>query len=162
MTLFPNFYLFFCTVVQLHRCFELPYRYWGFWSGKYDQIVSATKNFGNFLDSISLKSRGLIQHKPALSPAYLLFLVSSLHKYDLYPSSERGVPITRNITQSIFSTSETRPQCGIYWKAQNCWAWKSSFVKCLKTHGKKKYFYTMYNMNSSDEQIVWSSYFRKS
>ena len=30
---------------------------------------------------------------PALSPAYQLFVVSSLHKYDPYLSFERGVPV---------------------------------------------------------------------
>lgn len=85
----------------------------GFQSGKYDQVVFATKNFSNFLDSVSLTSRGL-KHEPALSPAYLLFLVSSLHKYDLYPSSGRGVPTMRNITPSIFFPSETRSPCAIF------------------------------------------------
>lgn len=84
-----------------------------FQSGKYDEVVFARKNFSNSLDSISLKSRGP-KHEPALSPAYLLFLVSSLHKYDPYPSSEQGVPTMRNITQSILFPSETRSQCGIY------------------------------------------------
>lgn len=66
------------------------------------ELENMTKyNSGNFLGHVTLKSRGLIQHKPVLSPAYLLFLVSSLHKYDLYPSSEQDVPLMRKTTQSV-------------------------------------------------------------
>jgi len=43
MTLFPNFYLFFCTVVATRAilCTAIPLP--GLQRGKYDQTVSATK-----------------------------------------------------------------------------------------------------------------------
>lgn len=120
MTVFPNF-CFFCAVAATTTdpldC---------------QTITGACKGGKHFLDRVRLKFRGLIDHKPALSPAYLLFSVSSLHKCDLYPSSERGGPWRRERTQSVFSASE------IHWKAPNCQAWKSSLVK-LKTYWKRNY-----------------------
>lgn len=91
-------------------------------------IAGAFKGGKHFLDRLSSKFNAFIDHKPALSPAYLLFSVSSLHKCDLYPSSEQGEPLPRERTRSVFSASET------HWKAPSHQAWKRSLVKYLKPH----------------------------